>query len=218
MWERRKEERVWCGGGWCGVVVCCVVCCVVFVCCATNVHQGCVHSPCFVRLFTPAIMEKNWQTSLALLVTKYLARCLQMPDMMVGVEHADVVDGGRHPDKPTSILGPFASHVRVLTLHDSTQVVRSALPPTRVQVDRNAVKRSIANWPKRLLMCRGRQLRTRQCEARCGLEVLTTDAHATPMGASHYVRSNTSLCLSVCTHTTPHTTHTRDMHTFPPLF
>ena len=37
-------------------------------------------------------------------------------------------DGGRHPDKPTSVLGRLGRQVRVLTLHDSTQVVRSGLP------------------------------------------------------------------------------------------
>ena len=31
--------------------------------------------------------------------------------------------GGRHPDKPTSVLGRFGRKVRVLTPHDSTQVV-----------------------------------------------------------------------------------------------
>ena len=28
-------------------------------------------------------------------------------------------DGGRHPDKPTSVLGRFGRQVQVLTLHDS---------------------------------------------------------------------------------------------------
>ena len=37
-------------------------------------------------------------------------------------------DGGRHPEKPTSLLGRFGRQVRVLALYSSTQVVRSGLP------------------------------------------------------------------------------------------
>ena len=44
-------------------------------------------------------------------------------------------DGGRHPDKPTSVLGRFGRQVRVLALHDSTQVVRSGLPHIKALQD-----------------------------------------------------------------------------------
>ena len=37
-------------------------------------------------------------------------------------------DGGRHPDKPTSVLGRFVRQVRAFAPHSSTQVVRSRLP------------------------------------------------------------------------------------------
>ena len=47
--------------------------------------------------------------------------------------------------------------------------IKAAVYTAWTQVDQNAVKRSIARWPKRLLMCiekRGWQLRIRPREAR----------------------------------------------------
>ena len=62
-----------------------------------------------------------------------LVRRIKHGDLGTRKQHASRVhahrglDVGRHPDKPTSVLDRFGRQIRVLALHESTQVARSGL-------------------------------------------------------------------------------------------
>ena len=103
----------------------------------------------------------------------------------------------------------FAGHAK------NEMEMKAAVCTAWTQVDQNAVKRSFASWPRRLLLCiekEGGCFEYARVKRALKTEVFTAVAPVTPKRASHSEHgntSNTSWCLSVC----PHCSHITRTHT-----